>query len=342
MYESYFDLKEKPFSLTPDPEFLFLSESHQKALDHLLYGLESGEGFIVVTGDIGVGKTTVCRALLSRLSDRFTTSLIVNPLLTEKELVRAVLEDFGGVPPPGTKKDIAESLKPRDRDKAAIWNPFTQMADWERDDPIVIERGEGTYLFDLNALNRFLLAEAEKGRRPVLIVDEAQNLLPALLEQVRLLSNLETEKRKLLQIVLIGQNELKERLSLPSLRQLNQRVTVRAEIRPLSQKETARYIDHRLGVAGGGGRTLLSPGAEGAIYRRAVGVPRLINMLCDRAFLSAYLRASAKVDREDVRRASESLAARGGAARRMLRWVPWVAAPLAILCGLLAAYGRIF
>lgn len=300
MYESYFDLKEKPFSLTPDPEFLFLSESHQKALDHLLYGLESGEGFIVVTGDIGVGKTTVCRALLSRLSDRFTTSLIVNPLLTEKELVRAVLEDFGGVPPSGTKKDI------------------------------------------LDALNRFLLGEAETGKRPVLIVDEAQNLPPGLLEQVRLLSNLETEKRKLLQIVLIGQNELKEKLSLPALRQLNQRVTVRAEIRPLSQKETARYIDHRLGVAGGGGRTLLSPGAEGAIYRRAVGVPRLINMLCDRAFLSAYLRASAKVEREDVRRASESLAARGGAARRMLRWVPWVAAPLAILCGLLAAYGRIF
>jgi len=189
MYESYFDLKEKPFSLTPDPEFLFLSESHQKALDHLLYGLESGEGFIVVTGDIGVGKTTVCRALLSRLSDRFTTSLIVNPLLTEKELVRAVLEDFGGVPPPGTKKDI------------------------------------------LDALNRFLLAEAETGKRPVLIVDEAQNLPPGLLEQVRLLSNLETEKRKLLQIVLIGQNELKEKLSLPALRQVEfqQRVVVAVE-----------------------------------------------------------------------------------------------------------------
>ena len=300
MYESWFDLKEKPFSLTPDPEFLFLSESHQKALDHLLYGLESGEGFIVVTGDIGVGKTTVCRTLLSRLPDRFATSLIVNPLLTEKELVRAVLEDFGGKSPPGTKKDV------------------------------------------LDALNRFLLAEAEKGMRPVLIVDEAQNLPPTLLEQVRLLSNLETEKRKLLQIVLIGQNELKEKLSLPALRQLNQRVTVRAEIRPLARKETARYIDHRLGVAGGGGRTLLSPEAERGIHRRSGGVPRLVNMLCDRAFLSAYLRNSAIVERIDVRRASESLAAQEGRARRILRWIPWVATPLALLGGLLAAYGRIF
>jgi general secretion pathway protein A len=300
MYESWFELKEKPFSLTPDPEFIFLSESHQKALDHLVYGLESGEGFIVITGDIGVGKTTVCRTLLARLPDRFSTSLIVNPLLTEKELVRAVLEDFGGESPPGTKKDI------------------------------------------LDALNGFLLAEAEKGRRPVLIVDEAQNLPPSILEQVRLLSNLETEKRKLVQIVLIGQNELKLKLSLPALRQLNQRVTVRAEIRPLTAKETARYIDHRLGVAGGEGRTLLSPGAQGAIHRRAGGVPRLINMLCDRAFLSAFLRNSARVERKDVRRASESLSAGGGPARRMLRWVSWVAAPLAILGGLLAAYGRIF
>lgn len=301
MYEAWFDLKEKPFSLTPDPEFLFLSESHQRALDHLLYGLESGEGFIVITGDIGVGKTTVCRTLLSRLSDRFATSVIVNPLLTEKELVRAILTDFGGEDPQGTKKDC------------------------------------------LDALNRFLLEEAEKGRRPVLIVDEAQNLPPTLLEQVRLLSNLETEKRKLLQIVLIGQNELKEKLSLPALRQLNQRVTVRAEIRPLTRKETARYIDHRLGVAGGGGRTLLSSGAERTVYRRSGGVPRLINKLCDRAFLAAYLRNRAVVERNDVRRAAESLSEREGAARRMLRWVPWVATPLALaFLAMLAAFGRIF
>jgi general secretion pathway protein A len=279
MYERYFHLTERPFSLTPDPGFLFLSASHQQALDHLMYGLETGEGFIVMTGDIGVGKTTVCRALLARLSGSFTTALVLNPMLTEKELIRGILDDFSAGLANGTKKDC------------------------------------------LDALNRFLLAEAESGRRPVLIVDEAQNLSPSLLEQVRLLSNLETEKRKLLQIVLIGQKELKEKLSLPSLRQLNQRVTVRAEILPLTRKETSRYIDHRLGVAGGAGRTFLSAGAERAIFRHSGGVPRRINMLCDRAFLSAYLRGGAEIGRKDVREAAESLSDNPGMAKRFLRLV---------------------
>lgn len=289
MYESHFQLTERPFSLTPDPDFLFLSASHQQALEHLLYGLETGEGFIVMTGDIGVGKTTVSRALLGRLSARFATALVLNPMLTEKELVRGILDDFGVGTANGTKKDC------------------------------------------LDALNRFLLAEADRGRRPVLIVDEAQNLSPSLLEQVRLLSNLETEKRKLLQIVLIGQKELKEKLSLPSLRQLNQRVTVRAEILPLTRKETSRYIDHRLGVAGGAGRTFLSAGAERAIFNHSKGVPRRINMLCDRAFLSSFLRGGAGVERKDVRRAVESLSDDPGMARRLLRWVSWANHMLALL-----------
>lgn len=265
MYEQAFGFSEKPFALLPDPDFLFLSESHQRALDHLLYGLASGEGFIVVTGDIGVGKTTVCRALLRRLPPEVVTSLVVNPMLTEKELIRGILEDFGGTASGGTKKDF------------------------------------------LDALNRFLLAEAGKGRRPVLIVDEAQNLEPTLLEQVRLLSNLETEKRKLLQIVLLGQNELKAKLALPELRQFNQRITVRAEISPLSRRDLSRYVDHRLSVAGAAGRTLLSPGAEGAIYRRSRGVPRVVNMLCDRAFLAAFLRGGGMVEARDVRRAAASV-----------------------------------
>ncbi|MBI5576116.1 MAG: AAA family ATPase [Deltaproteobacteria bacterium] len=301
MYEAWFQLKEKPFSLTPDPGFLFLSGSHQQALDHLQFGLGGGEGFIVITGDIGVGKTTVCRAMLSRLPERHSTSLIVNPLLTEKELVRAILTDFGGEDPRGTKKDC------------------------------------------LDELNRFLLAEAEKGRLPVLIVDEAQNLPSALLEQIRLLSNLETDKRKLLQIVLIGQNELKEKLSLPELRQLTQRVTVRAEILPLTDKETARYIGHRLAVAGSGGRPLMAPGAERAVYRGTRGVPRLINKLCDRAFLAAFLRGSAVVERKDVRRAAESLAERAGIFRRAKRWLPWAATTTATaILAVLAAHGRAF
>ncbi len=299
MYESFFGLREKPFALTPDPEYLFLSESHQRALEHLLYGLDSGEGFIVVTGDIGVGKTTVCRALLRKIAaedgggaaGRFTTALVVNPLLTEKELVRGILEDFGAAAPPGTKKDC------------------------------------------LDALNRFLLAEASAGRRPVLLIDEAQNLSASLLEQVRLLSNLETEKRKLLQIVLIGQNELAAKLALSSLRQLDQRVTVRASIRALDRAETARYIRHRLAVAGGYGRSLLSAAAERAVHRLAGGVPRRINMLCDRAMLAAFLRGAACVETADVRRGARSL---GDGIGRWFRWIPWVAAPLAVLAVLVA------
>lgn len=277
MYEEYFSLKERPFSLTPDPDFLFLSGSHQRALDHLLFGLESGEGFIVVTGDIGVGKTTVCRALLRRLPERFATALVVNTLLTEKELLRTVLDDFGVPVPDGTRKDL------------------------------------------LDALNRFLLAEAEAGRRPVLIIDEAQNLAPPLLEQVRLLSNLETEKRKLLQIVLFGQKELQEKLRLPQLRQFDQRITVRATILPLDLRETSRYIQHRMSVAGAAGSTFLSPAAERLLHRRSRGVPRRINQLCDRALLAACVRNAARVEPEDVVRAAASLS--DGSKR--VGWTAW-------------------
>ena len=277
MYEEYFSLKERPFSLTPDPDFLFLSGSHQQALDHLLFGLESGEGFIVVTGDIGVGKTTVCRALLRRLPERFATALVVNTLLTEKELLRTVLGDFGAPVPDGTRKDL------------------------------------------LDALNRFLLAEAEAGRRPVLIIDEAQNLAPSLLEQVRLLSNLETEKRKLLQIVLFGQKELQEKLRLPQLRQFNQRITVRATILPLDLRETSRYIQHRMSVAGAAGSTFLTPAAERLLHRRSRGVPRRINQLCDRALLAACLRNAGRVEPEDVVRAAASLSDGSG----RVGWTGW-------------------
>ena len=277
MYEEFFSLKERPFSLTPDPDFLFLSGSHQQALDHLLFGLESGEGFIVVTGDIGVGKTTVCRALLRRLPERFATAMVVNTLLTEKELLRTVLDDFGAPVPDGTRKDL------------------------------------------LDALNRFLLAEAEAGRRPVLIIDEAQNLAPPLLEQVRLLSNLETEKRKLLQIVLFGQKELQEKLRLPQLRQFDQRITVRATILPLDLRETSRYIQHRMSVAGAAGSAFLSPAAERLLHRRSRGVPRRINQLCDRALLAACVRNAARVEPEDVVRAAASLS--DGSKR--VGWTAW-------------------
>lgn len=298
MYETAFGLTEKPFSLTPDPDFLFLSDSHQQALDHLLFGLESGDGFIVVTGDVGVGKTTVCRALLRRLSDRFVTSVVLNPMLTEKELIRGILEDFG-----------AEG------------------------------GGGGTKKDHLDALDRFLLASADAGRRPVLIIDEAQDLTPTLLEQVRLLSNLETEKRKLIQIVLIGQKELKEKLSMHELRQLDQRVTVRAQIMPLDRKSMRRYVDHRLSVAGAGGRQLVTDGAERTLFRFSAGVPRVVNMLCDRAFLSASLRNAPSIEAADVRRAADSIFDRGWRLRRMLKAFPKAAAALAGLAAV-ARSGR--
>jgi general secretion pathway protein A len=282
VYEGAFGLRAKPFALTPDPDFLFLSEGHQRALDHLIYGVTTGEGFIVLTGEVGSGKTTLCRTLLRRLPQETTTALVLNPLLTECELVRGILRDFG-VKPPHTKSDA------------------------------------------LAALDRFLLAEAEAGRRAVLIIDEAQDLSPALLELVRLLSNLETEKQKLLQIVLVGQSELKRKLQLEELRQLNQRITVRAELAPLSRAETERYVGHRLAVVGGGGRSLVSPGAFGALRRRSGGVPRLINVLCDRAFLAAYLRDAARVEAKDVRRAAASVD--GGASwPRLRRWATSAAA----------------
>ena len=277
MYAEYFSLRERPFSLTPDPDFLYLSGSHRQALDHLLFGLESGEGFIVVTGDIGVGKTTVCRALLRRLPERFSTALVVNTLVTEKELLRTALDDFGVPVPEGTRKDL------------------------------------------LDALNRFLLAEAEAGRRPVLIIDEAQNLAPSLLEQVRLLSNLETEKSKLLQIVLFGQKELQEKLRLPQLRQFDQRITVRATILPLDLRETTRYIQYRMSVAGAAGSAFLSPAAERLLHRRSRGVPRRINQLCDRALLAACVRNAARVEPEDVVRAAASLSD----GWRRVGWTTW-------------------
>jgi general secretion pathway protein A len=274
MYCPFFGLQEKPFSITPDPRFLFLSSSHQEALGHLLYGIEERKGFITVTGEVGTGKTLLCRALLDRLGDHVQTALIFNSFLLEIELLRSINEDFGIVRGGTTRKEL------------------------------------------LDYLNQYLLAEFSAGRNAVLIIDEAQNLAAPLLEQIRMLSNLETERGKLLQIVLVGQPELRQQLARPELRQLNQRIALRYHLQPFTQQETADYINHRLVVAGSHGNVKFSRRALSRIYRLADGIPRQINLLCDRAMLAAYVHGSHLIGHTHVRQAWGEL--EGHTGRRFL------------------------
>ena len=274
MYCPFFGLQEKPFSLTPDPRFLFLSPSHQEALGHLLYGIEERKGFICVTGEVGTGKTLLCRALLDRLGRHVRTALIFNSFLSEIELLRSINEDFG------------------------------------------ISRGGATRKELIDLLNQYLIGEFSAGRNAVLIVDEAQNLAPPVLEQIRMLSNLETERGKLLQIVFIGQPELRQQLARPELRQLNQRIALRYHIQPFDRHETEDYINHRLVVAGSHGGVKFSRRAFSAIYRLSGGIPRRINLLCDRAMLSAYVHESSVIEHTHVRHASMELAGQGSVAPR--------------------------
>lgn len=246
MYPKYFGLKEPSFSITPDPHYLFLSGQHREALAHLLYGAGGGGGFVLLTGEVGTGKTTVCRAFLEQLPEGVDIALVLNPAMTATELLHAICDEFRVELPAG-----APSVKAM-----------------------------------LDHLNRFLLDAHARGRRPVLIIDEAQNLRPKVLEQIRLLTNLETSKQKLLQIFLIGQPELRMLLASPDLRQLNQRITARYHLTPLGPKETAAYVDHRIAVAGVE-RPLFTARALKRVHRYAKGVPRLINLLCDRALLGA-------------------------------------------------------
>jgi general secretion pathway protein A len=246
MYEAFYGFKEKPFTLTPDPRYFYPSRAHREALDHLLYGIREREGFIVITGDVGTGKTTLCRAILMQLEEGTTTAVILNPILSEEELLRAILRDFGLTGAGRTKNELVAEL------------------------------------------NQYLIQTILAGRRAVLIIDEAQNLSHALLEQIRLLSNLETERDKLIQIILVGQLGLLKHLASPELKQLNQRVSVRYRLKPLTYQETCQYIYHRLMVAGGTTGVSFSTGALRAIYNFSQGIPRLINLAADRALLQGY------------------------------------------------------
>ncbi len=281
MYASFFGLNEKPFSITPDPRYLFLSERHAEALAHLVYGINEAGGFIQLTGEVGTGKTTVVRSLLAQAPKHAEIALILNPRMKPSEFLLAICEEIGISIPPESEtslKDLVDHLS-------------------------------------LHLLN----AHAD-GKRIVLVVDEAQNLAPEVLEQVRLLTNLETETQKLLQIILIGQPELRELLARTELRQLAQRITGRYHLDPLSRNETASYVRHRLRVAGAA-HDVFTSGALREVRRLSSGVPRLINIICDRALLGAFTEDRHVVNASVVRRAAGEVFGR----TIPPRWVPWAA-----------------
>jgi general secretion pathway protein A len=274
MYEEYYGFTEKPFSLTPDPKYLFRSEAHGNALDLLQYAIRRREGFVVVTGDIGTGKTTLCRTLLEQIDRNTFTALVLNPFLSEGDLLRLILQDFGVV----SRDDMKQG----------------RLAGVSKQDLIDV-------LYD------FLLGLLPIQASAVLIVDEAQNLPLPVLEQLRILSNLETDKEKLLQIILVGQSNLRQVLRSPELRQLDQRISIRYDLRPLNEQEAFAYVNHRLSVAGGAEAVTFAPRALESVYELSGGIPRLINLVCDRSLLGAFSARSRRVTAGMVMKAAESL-----------------------------------
>jgi general secretion pathway protein A len=282
MYNHYFQLSHSPFSIAPDPRYLFMSERHREALAHLLYGIGSGGGFVLLTGEIGAGKTTVCRCFIEQVPANCRLAYIFNPRLTAQELLQTVCDEL-----------------------------HIEVA------PAAAGAGVKGYV---DAINRYLLASHAQGLNNVLVIDEAQNLSSDVLEQLRLLTNLETSERKLLQIILIGQPELRTMLARPELEQLAQRVIARYHLGPLGEAETGAYIAHRLAVAGAVG-VPFPPALTPLVHRLAHGVPRRINLLCDRALLGAYVENSPQVTRAILRRAAAEVFADDPAVRRApQRW----------------------
>ena len=267
MYELHFGFRENPFNLTPDPRYLYLSPHHRDALNYILYGINERKGFVVITGGIGTGKTTLCRFLVSSFDASVETALIFNPALSDTELLQTIIQEFG-ISMNGRKKTKKNCI---------------------------------------DALNRFLLKNHAEGKNAVLLIDEAQNLSHYVLEQIRLLSNLETDREKLIQIILIGQPELRDLMAMPSLRQLNERITVRYHLDPLCRDDIDRYVQHRLSIAGEHNRVTFSRPAYRLIYRYSRGIPRRINAICDRALLVAYTRNRSEIDWGAVREAVNDL-----------------------------------
>ncbi len=304
MYIQYFGLKHEPFSIAPDPRYLFMSERHREALAHLLYGVKGGGGgFVLLTGEIGAGKTTVCRCLLEQIPKRCNVAYIFNPKLTALELLKTVCEEFH------------VALAPHEPGAVLTAKDY------------------------LDPFNRFLLQTHAVGLNNVLIIDEAQNLASDVLEQLRLLTNLETNERKLLQIVLIGQPELRTMLRRPELEQVAQRVIARYHLEALSEAETAMYLRHRLAIAGLTSAMPFSQRAMQAIHHAARGVPRRINLLADRALLGAYAESAPRVDKRIVDKAALEVFGAERRAERVqaLRSSPWLLGGGGLAAGLLLA-----
>jgi len=294
MYERYFGFKERPFRLVPDPAYLFLGRSHQEAMAHLVYTVKAGEGFVALTGEVGTGKTTLCRAFLAQLEKDTEVAYIFNPPADPVDLMRAVNRDFG----------------------------------------LSCESGELQEL--IHCLNAFLIEKKRQEKQILLIIDEAQNLNRHVLEQIRLLSNLETDRSKLLQIILVGQPELTKTLESEQLRQLRQRITLRCRLEALSLAESEAYIRHRIHLASQNGRLLFTKGAIRRIFRFSEGIPRLINMVCDRGLLAAFTEDRKVVDARTVRKAVKEFSTSDAGA--LGRWGIWATALLAAAAFILVIY----
>ncbi|MHC1742526.1 MAG: AAA family ATPase [Syntrophobacteraceae bacterium] len=294
MYQEFFLLQEAPFTIAPDPRYLYLSDQHREALAHLLYGVKGDGGFVLLTGEVGTGKTTICRGLVEQLPSECDVALVFNPRLTVVELLSTVCEEFGvGYP-----------------------------------------RGNRSIKVFVDQLNAYLLDAHSKGRKSVLIIDEAQNLSASVLEQMRLLTNLETNQRKLLQIILLGQPELRDMLERPELRQLAQRIVARYHLGPLNREDTEAYVHHRLAVAGAR-QPIFSPSSLRTLYRLTGGIPRLINIVADRALLGAYVEGKGSVSPKIIETAArEAIGERSGVLGRLTS--PWTLSAMAVgVAGLL-------
>ena len=265
MYCKFYGLKERPFNVTADPTFFFSSQKHQEAYSHLFYGVTQRKGIIVLTGEIGTGKTTLCRFFMSQLEAKFKTAFILNPYFSPTQLLEAIVNDYG--------------IKAENKTKLGL----------------------------VGSLNEFLITQSDAGNNVVLIIDEAQNLKPLHLEQIRLLSNLETQKHKLIQIILVGQPELNRILNLYKLRQLQQRIMVRYHITPLDKNEIRNYIEHRIKSAGVEQKIYFSEEAVDVILDFSAGVPRLINIICDRALLAGFVADTRYIGTEIINKCAEEL-----------------------------------